>query len=241
MAGSLESNADIYVKKTFVYVPPSPPSSLIDCSNYSFDFVGRKFLNIGLDPTENFNVMIHIITSSRHVVISPDLLRRIFALMGNILSFILDTPQKYKKTIFLETDSTIISNMVYRSENVLVIESKNQAGCRVILNRSDLINIQYLEWCIFETILQKTDNVKPMVLKLFECMVEIIGKETPQQTDIIQLKQFINTMKNTFIKDQLSTSEQSFVSQIKLFAVQQLAERVISTQTVLEVIYFIFL
>jgi len=50
MVGSIEDNAALY-KKTFTYVPPSPPAGLIDSTNFMIDFAERKFLYVGLDPT----------------------------------------------------------------------------------------------------------------------------------------------------------------------------------------------
>jgi hypothetical protein len=109
MAGSIINNT---INK-YKYVAPTSPSSLIDCSTYTRDFAACKFINIGLDSTDHFNAVIHIIILSRHVSISMKFLRRIFSLMGNILSFILDKPVKYKWITFLETDSYRTSSMVY--------------------------------------------------------------------------------------------------------------------------------
>lgn len=139
MAGSIEGNAALYKKKTFAYVPPTPPAELIESTIYTLDLTNRKFVHIGIDPAENVQVAVHLLTSSRYVNISPDFLRRIFSMMGHILSYILDTPQKYKRFIFLETEFQKISSMVYGGENVLVIESISRDGCRVLLNRADII------------------------------------------------------------------------------------------------------
>ena len=51
--------------------------------------------------------------------------------MGNILLFILDRLEKYKRILFSEIDLIKLSSMVYGGENILVIESKSQDGCRV--------------------------------------------------------------------------------------------------------------
>jgi len=74
--------------------------------------------------------------------------------MGHILSFISDTPHKYKRVIFYDDDNTKLSSMMYSGESMLVIEAKNHEGCRVLLNR-DLLRLQYLECSIFESIMRK--------------------------------------------------------------------------------------
>lgn len=81
--------------------------------------------------------------------------------MGNIFSFILDQPQKYKRKLFLETEIVSLPSMVYQGKTMLVNESKTQAGCRVLLNRADLIKLQYLEWCIVETVVRKSTIIRP--------------------------------------------------------------------------------
>jgi len=104
-------------------------ADLIDCSNFILDFTVRKFLNVGLDPADEFNTIVQVITPLRFVNVPFDFLRRIFSLLGNILSFILDLPQKYKRNLFLETEIISLSSMVYKGENMLVVESKTQAEC----------------------------------------------------------------------------------------------------------------
>lgn len=119
-------------------------------------------MNIGLDPANEFNTAVHIITPSRYVNMPADFLRRIFSVMGNILSFILDQLQKYKRDLFLKTEIISLSCMVYQGENMLVIESKTQTGCRVLLNRTNLIKLQYLEWSIHETVARKSTIIRPV-------------------------------------------------------------------------------
>ncbi|KAE9542744.1 hypothetical protein AGLY_002655 [Aphis glycines] len=97
------------MNRLYKYVAPSSPSELIDCSNFTIDFENRKFLNIGFDPKDKFNIVLRIITPARYVNISPDFLKRIYSFMGNILSHILDPAVKYKKFTFLECESVLIT------------------------------------------------------------------------------------------------------------------------------------
>ncbi|XP_022170883.1 uncharacterized protein LOC111034136, partial [Myzus persicae] len=143
-------------KKSYTYIPPTPPAYLMESTSYTLDFTARKFVHIGIDPTDEFQTVIHLITSSRHIKLTTDFLRRIFALIGNILSFILETPRTNKRITFLETDLFLISSMVYKGENNLVVECKNKSECRVLLNRADLIELNKLEWCISKTMIQKS-------------------------------------------------------------------------------------
>jgi len=140
--------------KTFVYIPPTPPADLIDSTSFTIDFVGRKFLQVGLDPICNLSTVILIITPARHIVITTDFLHCIFNMIGNILSYLLDTP-KYKRNIFVCTEATTLSSMVYKGENVLVIKSKTEDGCRVLLTRDDLMRLINLEQTISDSIMQK--------------------------------------------------------------------------------------
>jgi len=51
---------------------------------------------------------------------------------------------------------------------MLVVESKETSGCRILLNRRDLMTLQYLEWIIFETALRKINIVRPSILNQFD-------------------------------------------------------------------------
>ncbi|KAE9521655.1 hypothetical protein AGLY_017951 [Aphis glycines] len=226
MAGSIRDMAVVYKKKNFTYVPPTPPAELIDSTSYTLDFVARKFLNVGFDSEDKFKIVIHIITPSRYVSIYEGFLRRIFSLMGNILSFILDVPQKYRKQIFLEDEFIAASNMVYRGENVLVIESKKKEGCRVLLDRKNLMKLQYIEEIIFETIARKSTIIRPVVLKQFEIIGNYIDREltnvlSPPKT----IEEMIIFIKNLRADQIIKNIDLNFVSQLKMFAAPKLAEQ----------------
>eukprot|EP00102_Acyrthosiphon_pisum_P021429 XP_016658639.1 PREDICTED: uncharacterized protein LOC107883345 [Acyrthosiphon pisum] len=224
MAGSIADNIALYKKKSFVYVPPTTPSDLFESTSITIDFTARKFIHIGLDPTsEKCEVIIRILTPSRYVHITYNTLKSLFTLMGNILSFILSTPVTYKRTVFHETETEKISSMVYGGENVLVIESKNREGCRVLLSRLELIRLQYLEGTIFEIIHRTGSYTHSLFAKQVRAYImyleEKFGKmQSPPVTEE-EIIMFIN--KNTDY--QIVQSEPILTSQIQLLAAAHVA------------------
>jgi len=75
-------NITAIYKKTFTYVSLSPPVRLIESTNYTLNFIKRKFIHIGIDPTDVFRVALHIITPPRYINILTEFLKKIFSLMG---------------------------------------------------------------------------------------------------------------------------------------------------------------
>jgi len=73
-------------ERVYKCIAPAPQAKLIDCTKYTIDFVNLKFLQVGIDPRQEFNVCVRIITPSRFVNISLDFLKRIYSLMGHIHS-----------------------------------------------------------------------------------------------------------------------------------------------------------
>ncbi|KAL4141444.1 hypothetical protein QTP88_004082 [Uroleucon formosanum] len=172
MAGSIVDNAAIY-KKSFTYIPPTPPSELIDSTNYTLNFMKRKFIHIGIDPTDMFKVIVHIITPSRYVSMSTEFLQRIFSLM-------------------------------------------------------ELIRLQYLEWCIFETIVQKSTIIQSIILKHFDIFTEYIDKELSKVESSSKTSEematFIKNLRDDHIIANSPKNYINFISQLKMYACTQLAE-----------------
>ncbi|KAE9522452.1 hypothetical protein AGLY_017113 [Aphis glycines] len=211
------------MNRLYKYVAPSSPSELIDCSNFTIDFENRKFLNIGFDPKDKFNIVLRIITPSRYVNISPDFLKRIYSFMGNILSHILDPAVKYKKFTFLECESVLITSMVYRGEHVLVVESKETSGCRILLNRRDLMTIQDLEWMVFETVSRKINIVRPNILNQLEQISEYFKTDfnIDKSATLDEVISIIRGIHIELIAKHIQKNNQSFLTQIILFATEQ--------------------
>lgn len=224
MAGSIVNNAAAY--KKYNYVAPKPPSELIDSTMFVIDFPGRKFLNVGLDPINDFNVAVHIITPYRHVSISHDFLKRIYSFMGNILSMILDTPDDNKNLLLFSDDVSKLSKTIYRGENTLVIESKVEDGCRVLLNRADLITLQYMEWAVFEACIGKTTVVRPMVLHQFKQITDYFKLNCSRKMNIDEMAVTIRNVNDELISSHVEQkTRRNFISELKLLATRQLAEQ----------------
>ncbi|KAL4083598.1 hypothetical protein QTP88_028914 [Uroleucon formosanum] len=148
--------------------------------------------------------------------------------MGHILSFILDAPQKYKRFVFLETEFHKISSMVYGRENVLVIETKTQDGCRVLLNQADIIRLHYLESCIFESITRQEVYTAPLIIKQSVEFVTYIYEKCDRlkslPTHFQDMLIFIKNVQD----DRTEKSSPNEVCQIKMCAAVQPAESVLN-------------
>lgn len=224
MAGSIQNMAALYNKKSFTYISPKSPAKLMESTNFTINFKSRKFVHVGIDPADKFNVTIHILTSSRHVNITEFFLMQIFSLMGYILSFVLDKPQKCKRTIFLENEAYKLNSLTYKGENVLVIETKFHIGCRVLLNRSDLMQLQNLKCAIRETIERKSVYTRALILKQVEEFGVYLDEKLTQvdspPKNVDEMKIFIKNVQF----DKVITSVPNLTSQLKIYATTQLAE-----------------
>ncbi|XP_050059740.1 uncharacterized protein LOC126551028 [Aphis gossypii] len=233
MAGSIADNSALYKKKLedLYFVPPTPPAELIESTSYTLDFSSRKFVHIGFDPSEKLQVVVHLLTSSRYVHITTDFMKKIFGFMGHILSFISDTPQKYKRVIFYEDKKIKLSSMTYSGENVLVIETKNRDGCRVLLNRGDLLRLQYLECSIFDSVVRKEVFTALLIIKQYEEIVVYLDKKCRQHKSppktVDEMVVFIKNIQD----DRVVKSISNFSNQIQMCAAEQLAESLLHQRT----------
>ena len=117
--------------------------------------------------------------------------------------------------------------MVYGGENVLVIESKNVEGCRVLLNRTDLIQLHRLGYAIFEAIVLKDVFITPLILKQIDqfgaYLEERCSREKSSPKNIEERKLYIKNMQLDR-DDRIVKSAPNLTRQIQLYAVTQLAE-----------------
>jgi len=117
--------------------------------------------------------------------------------------------------------------MRYCNENVLVVESKNREGCRVLLNRSDLIQLKYLESSIFETIVRKDIFTASLILKQIgkfgAYLEEKCSREKSPAKNIEEMKMYIKNMQLDRA-DRVVQSIPNLSRQIQIYAATQLAE-----------------
>jgi hypothetical protein len=229
-----DSNPTMFKEQEYKYVAPTPPSELLDSSTFVIDFTNRKFVHVGIDIQNNFDVMIHIITPSRFISIDAEFLKRIYDLMGNIFSFILDPPQKCVESIFIDDEVITMSKTIYRGENYLVLNSRVQEGCRVLLNRTDLFALQNLERVIFENVTRKTMFTKPYMEYQFNQIVYLLADRDGLDViaNVEDMKNYINSVPEQEIEVLTSQSMPSFVDQFKLFALEQLAVKTLSKRKI---------
>jgi len=109
---------------------------------------------------------------------------------------------------------------------VLVIESKKKEGCRVFLDRKNLLKLQYIEESIFEAIARKSTIIRPVVLRQFEIIGNYIDREfTNVQSPPKTIEEMIIFVKNLKADQIIKNIDLNFVSQLKMFAVRKLAEQ----------------
>ncbi|XP_050064888.1 uncharacterized protein LOC126553818 [Aphis gossypii] len=206
--------------------PPPPPNDLIDTTNFVIDFAARKSINIGLDPWDVFNVSVQIITPSRYVSITSDFLRCIYSLMGYILSIISDPPVKSRERLFLKDEINTLSKTTYRGENMLVIESHLRQGCRVLLNRQNLLRLQDIQWAIDESIARKSNVVRCTVMEQTDLIASYLSMNVYVEKSACVEEMIAatrNIHNNLHTMNIIPESQCSFINQIKLFANKQLA------------------
>jgi hypothetical protein len=76
---------------------------------------------------------------------------------------ILDKLDKNKNILLFSDEVNKLSKIIYRGQDNLVIESKIENGCHILLNRANLIAQQYMEYAVFESCVGKTTAVCPTV------------------------------------------------------------------------------
>ena len=136
------------------------PSPLIDCTTYVLDFEERKFLNVGIIASSEFNfgvggydgegfgIVIRLLTAKRYIDIRYEVLNRIFPMMGDILSIIpkshpstsISTPLKRARgssNLQLIEESTDVVDSILPTSIILMTDIDNGAnGNGVVVART---------------------------------------------------------------------------------------------------------
>ncbi|KAF0755249.1 52 kDa repressor of the inhibitor of the protein kinase-like [Aphis craccivora] len=202
-----------------------------------------KILGLKWDPRADvfsFNTKSSQIEPTKRSVISD--IVRVFDLLGLLspITFWTKHVMQLLWTAGLKWDDPIPKDIIplwkrYQSElkllwcikgKICLSSNQKQAGCRVLLNRTDLKKLQYLEWSIHETVARKSTIIRPVVLKLFEIIGNFIDREfsnvlSPPKT-IEEMIIFIKNLKADHI---IKNVDLNFVSQLKMFAAPKLAEQ----------------
>jgi hypothetical protein len=132
--------------------------------------------------------------------------------------------------VFFEDEMIKLSSMVYNEENMLVIEAKNQQGCRVLLNRADFIRLQYLERCIIESIGRKEIFTMPIILKQYDAIVNFLyakcslEKQPPKNVD--EMRMFVN--KNTHNSRGIVETCPDLTDQVQMCAAKQISKSILN-------------
>lgn len=216
-------------KKEFqqTIIKQESPSRLMDPTFFTINFFERKFLSIGLDPADNFNVTVRIITPSSYLNITPKTLQRIFTMTNDIPSTLLHARLKTKTSECLVDDTVLLSKITRRGETKLLFQSTFNSD-KVLLIPEDLIALQHMERSTLDNILLKTRVIRPVVLRQLE-QIAVYLKSNFSSSDTIEDKiSVIRDVLHELLMSLFPDEKICFVSQLKLFADRQIAEKWVS-------------
>lgn len=206
------------------------PGDLIDATVFNINSDDRKFLIIGLDPTNHFEVIVQIISASQQIVFSPDFLRRIFSVMDHIIPAILDVSSKTKTKVFVSNDTVKLCKIVYRGQNKLSFQLKADRERRVLLDSKDVIALRYMEWSTFENIVLKSSISKPIVVAQVNDIVDYMKKTFPRGNSVEEMISVIESVTIDILSANSPKNRACFTSQLKHFAVKHIAEKWFAAQ-----------
>lgn len=212
-------------------------AEMIDCTTFTLDSGERKFITVGLDPASDFNVTVRLSNSTRDVRISSEFTRRLYSMLGHILSIITDSPtlRGRGERLFLKDETSTLSKTMYRGKNMLLVDSHRSNGSRgVMLSRSNLLKMQDLKRCVEETITRKLFVSRATVCELMDQTVLYLSRNIYRAsgTSCTETAALIRNIHNDLIAMHVPCSlhDRGFLEQIKLFAVDQLAQRWIAAK-----------
>lgn len=217
----------MYQRNPYAYIPGEAPRNLLDTSNFTLDFNFRKFVHIGIDHTQSFEVSVNISSLHRFVNMSCEFLERFYSVMEDILGVMLNT-ENTRDVLFLQNDYIRIYKSMCGKDAVLVIESKLNFTHRVLFSRNDIVKLQYLKGAVFECINQKLTVTRFVMIDQFEKLVMHVFTEYPTSDAALcidELRMFISEIEEDIIINKLHDKRYIFVNQIKLLANKRIAQR----------------
>lgn len=112
--------ADSTAIKKLTYILSTPPVELIDSSNYTLNFAGRKFLNAELNPTDEYTIVPTTTPSWCVNIISPNFYNIYICVNWKYTLVHIRSTSKIKRTLILKTPIWKLLSMTYQGENILV-------------------------------------------------------------------------------------------------------------------------
>ncbi|XP_050521862.1 uncharacterized protein LOC126894704 [Daktulosphaira vitifoliae] len=215
-------------KQRYIYIAPTSPAEMIDSSSYTIAFSDRKFLQVGLNPKEDFNVTVCIITSSRYLSISAEYLNIIYGMMDVITSFLQSPPVKVRNIVLYQNVDFNITKVLYRDTMHLVLESRMVDGCRVLLNNENINRLMDLQCTIISAISRKIKTRLLLRHQIDRIIQYADGKWSGpkiQQSNNDEMVNFIRSLNDEEICDTIPKGDSNYISELKNLAYNEIVER----------------
>ncbi|XP_050547315.1 uncharacterized protein LOC126908999 [Daktulosphaira vitifoliae] len=209
-------------KQRYVYVAPTPPAEMIDSSSYTISFGDRKFLQLGLNPKEDFNITVYIITPSRYISMSTEFLNTIYGMMNEINIFLQSSPVRNENNILCRNECFKLSKTLYRDSVHLVLESATTEGCRVLLNKENIQILKQMECTINNGITRKL-KTRLLLSRQIDRIIQYADGKWPGlrtlQSPNDEMVNFIRSLNDIEIGDS------NYISELKNLAYNVIVDR----------------
>lgn len=234
MTGLIKKNELTYKKRK--YSTLRPPHELIDCTVFTIDYSSRKYIQIGLDPKETFNVKIHILTSTSYVTVSIILFSRLISAMSTILTNLSiektaleNYEKKFQKNVMkklLTDESFIISKLVSRGQHLLVVQAKSDTYSKILLCREELLKIQELQHVVNAVYYHKSYVTRLIVLEQLEIFVKYLDSQWKEKNSFHsdEMVCYIQKMSQETISSLISNDKPDYINQLISIAAKSVAD-----------------
>ncbi|XP_050520701.1 uncharacterized protein LOC126894069 [Daktulosphaira vitifoliae] len=215
-------------KQHYIYIAPTPPAEMIDSSSYTIAFSDRKFLQVGLNPKDDFNVTVCIITPSRYISMSADYLNIIYGMRDEITLFLQSPPVKGENIMVYQNVDFNITKVLYHDTVHLVLESRMVDGCRVLLNNENINRLMDLQCTINSTISRKIKTRLLLSHQIDRIIQYADGKWSDpkiQQSNNDEIVNFIRSLNDKEICDTFPKGDSNYISELKNLAYNVIVDR----------------